>query len=137
MNPILQTREIDQIKFSYVNEEEFLALYRGIFAFHEYKFTSDTSAPFIIDCGAHIGMSVLYFKRMYPKAKIVAFEPNPNSFKLLERNITQNNLKDVTIINAAIAPLAGKIDFYVAADKSENFETWAWSFSGVKNAWYD
>ncbi len=41
--------------------------------------------PLIIDGGANIGMAVLYFKRNYPDARIIAFEPNPSGFELLKK----------------------------------------------------
>jgi len=45
------------------------------------------SSPFIIDCGANIGLSVIYMKRLYPDATIIAFEPDEKNFDLLKKNI--------------------------------------------------
>jgi FkbM family methyltransferase len=42
--------------------------------------------PLIIDCGANIGCSVLWFHARYPKAHIVALEPAPDNFELLSAN---------------------------------------------------
>jgi FkbM family methyltransferase len=42
--------------------------------------------PLIVDCGANIGASVLWFHARYPEAHIVAVEPAPDNFALLERN---------------------------------------------------
>src|SRR5437773_1931564 len=112
-NMILKTRKIDGISFSFLNEKEFEFLYHEIFKVEEWRFTAKTPSPFIIDCGAHIGISVLYFKKLYPRAKIAAFEPNPDTFKLLELNIRQNNLSDVKLVNAAISNSTEEgIDFY-------------------------
>lgn len=80
----LGTKKIRGIKFSFVNWKEFVLIYKDIFISKEYRFTADNDPPLIFDCGAHIGVSVLYFKKLYPKAKIIAFEPNPVTFKLLE-----------------------------------------------------
>lgn len=54
-----------------------------IFTSNEYYFKPSCKQAFIIDCGAHIGMSVLYFKKMFPDSKIMAFEANPHNFELL------------------------------------------------------
>jgi FkbM family methyltransferase len=132
----IKTRKIDNLTFSFVNEEEFEDIYDEIFKYKIYRFTADTAAPFILDCGAHIGVSVLYFKSLYPHAKIIAFEPNPDTFKLLELNIKQNHLRDVELVNAAISHTAGEIDFYIC-EPSASYLTWAGGFSVMKNAWYD
>lgn len=42
--------------------------------------------PLIVDCGANIGASVLWFTARYPEAQIVAIEPSPENFGLLAKN---------------------------------------------------
>jgi hypothetical protein len=37
-----------------------------IFLEETYKFTSPKPDPVIIDCGANIGLSIIYFKKLYP-----------------------------------------------------------------------
>jgi len=44
--------------------------------------------PLIVDCGANIGASVLWFSARYPHAHILAVEPAPDNFALLQRNCT-------------------------------------------------
>ena len=41
-------------------------LFCEVFLGRPYYFRSHTSAPVIIDCGANIGVSVLYFKKLFP-----------------------------------------------------------------------
>ncbi|HKZ65867.1 MAG TPA: hypothetical protein VJ111_05915, partial [Chitinophagaceae bacterium] len=48
-----------------------------------YKFTSSKKNPYIIDCGSNIGMSILYFKSLYPEARILGFEADPYIFSFL------------------------------------------------------
>lgn len=43
--------------------------------------------PLIVDAGANIGASVVYFALMYPAAHLVAVEPEQNNFDLLLRNV--------------------------------------------------
>src|SRR2546429_4407472 len=71
-NETIQTTTIDGIKFSFTNEEEFAMIYNEIFREKLYGFFSTTSSPVILDCGAHIGVSILFFKKLYPYAKIIA-----------------------------------------------------------------
>lgn len=63
---------------------------------------------FILDIGAHVGSFTVMCHHYWPDAKIVAVEPHPDSFELLERN-TQHIPKDrLTLINAAITKGSGK-----------------------------
>jgi FkbM family methyltransferase len=67
-----------------------------------YKFETESSVPLIIDCGANIGISTIYFKRLYPKAKIIAFEPDPVLFSMLSKNISNFSFENIEIHQAAI-----------------------------------
>jgi FkbM family methyltransferase len=42
--------------------------------------------PLIIDAGANIGLSTLFFSRIYPKARIICVEPERNNLELLAAN---------------------------------------------------
>jgi len=59
-------------------------------------------APLIYDCGANIGMSVLCFNTIFPKARIKAFEADPKICKYLKENLKRNNINGIKIINKAI-----------------------------------
>ena len=65
-------------------------------------FNSERADPVIIDCGANVGISILRFKKIFPKAKITAFEPDKNIFQYLEANLKANNVTDVNLIQKAI-----------------------------------
>lgn len=42
--------------------------------------------PLIVDCGAYIGVSSLWFAARFPLARIIAIEPAPDNARLLRRN---------------------------------------------------
>jgi FkbM family methyltransferase len=79
----------------------FLDALREIFFEEIYRIDLPAS-PYIIDCGANIGLSVIYFKQQYPKAEIVAFEPDAMNFGLLENNVKAFNLQNLTLRNEAV-----------------------------------
>jgi len=57
----------------------------------------------IIDIGAHIGSFSLLATTQVKNAKILAFEPEPNNFHLLEENIRINHLeKQIHAFNQAV-----------------------------------
>lgn len=79
----------------------FLSAYREIFTEEIYDFTFDGESPAILDLGANIGLSVLYFKRRFPKARITAFEADPGIFSYLQKNLAANGFGDVELHNKA------------------------------------
>ena len=80
----------------------FLGQFRELFVEDNYKFTSKSNEPVIYDCGANIGLSCLYFKKLYPKAKIIAFEADKNIADILSNNLKKNNIEDVVIFDSAV-----------------------------------
>lgn len=93
-------------------------LVKEVFVSFDYNFKSDNGKPVIVDCGANVGMATLFFKWIYPDAKIYAFEPQPKTFEYLKNNIESNKLNDVQIFNLALSNQNGFIDFYI--DDSAN-----------------
>jgi len=85
-----------------VDSASFLFMYREIFEQKIYKFKSKKSDPFIIDCGANIGLSSIYFKKLYPNSKLVSFEPDLEAFKKLEVNINKLKLSEIQLIKKAV-----------------------------------
>lgn len=43
--------------------------------------------PLIIDCGANIGMSAVWFANNFPEARIFAVEPEPGNCAVLDKNV--------------------------------------------------
>jgi FkbM family methyltransferase len=82
-----------------------------IFVRENYKFHSESNSPAIIDCGANIGLSVLYFKSQYPHAVIHAFEPDLAAYEKLVANMEANGFKDVFTYNAAVWIEDGELNF--------------------------
>ena len=103
----MYTTRLGQFIFSFPNTQEFHALKREIYSQHSYYLENDLTAPYIIDAGAHIGMSVAYFKSLWPDATILAIEPNPQSLEYLHHNIEQNQLSRVQVEPVALATHAG------------------------------
>jgi FkbM family methyltransferase len=110
-------RRITQERFlgfdvHFPNYEQFTIVFNEIFVPQVYRFTPSRPDPLIFDCGANIGMSVLYFKWMYPQSRIVAFEPDPATFELLKRNVEANRLQDVELHCEAVGGEPGSVPFH-------------------------
>lgn len=89
----------------------FYMQYKDEFVRRIYHFDATRPDPRIIDGGGNIGMSVLYFKRVYPGARITCFEPDPAIFAMLEENLARNGLNDVRLIKAGLGGEAGEVRF--------------------------
>ena len=90
----------------------FTAMYEEIFFKNVYTFSSEKTSPFIIDCGANIGVSVLYFKTLYPQSEIIAFEPDKNIFNYLKKNINSFKHENVTLINSGVWIEEKELEFH-------------------------
>lgn len=98
-----------QVKYT-----DFLSIYveyKDIFYHGIYHFESDKAQPIIIDGGGCIGMSVLYFKSIFPESKITCFEPDPTIFRILKENLAVNKIDGVSLVNAGLAMDEGVVGF--------------------------
>lgn len=93
---------IEGFRFFCDNREEAFTVRHEVFSAHTYYFETDNQAPTILDIGANTGLATLYFKKIYPHAKITAVEPHPRSYELLSKNCYENMLEGVTTLRAAV-----------------------------------
>lgn len=94
LNVVLRPKSIDK----WIAAEEF--------ALDIYKLSKLSTTKFdqIFDIGAQIGTFSLHAAKVFPHAKIIAFEPDEDNFKMLEKNIQINNLENrVELINSAVS----------------------------------
>lgn len=82
----------DGLTIHFSDAPALLNMYENIFVNQCYRFIPSNTKPVIIDCGANIGISVLWFAKQYPDAFILAFEPDDYLFSLLKRNTNANNI---------------------------------------------
>ena len=97
----LHTIPLLEHQISFRSRDEFIQCLEEIFV-EEVYLQKLRDNPFIIDCGANIGVSVIYMKRLYPNAKVIAFEPDDVNFKLLEKNINHFKLTNVALRKEAV-----------------------------------
>jgi len=113
------------------NQKELKYIYKELFSAEVYRIELESKNPTIIDCGAYLGLSILYFKKLYPNANILAFEPNPNIFPLLEENIEINGVRNITLKNLALGQKNATRNLYIDSSGDCSFST----SSFIKNAW--
>ena len=98
-------------RVSYCHPWSIFTTFKEVFIEEGYYFEDLPKQPFIMDCGANIGMATLFFKRLRPHAEIVAIEPSPSSLDLLARNLRENGIGGVRVVGAALSDRDGKAAF--------------------------
>lgn len=68
-----------------------VCVFYQVFLAKSYDINYGFEPKVIIDCGANIGLSVIYFKNRFPDAKIIAIEPEKSNFELLKKNTEKYN----------------------------------------------
>jgi FkbM family methyltransferase len=63
-----------------------VTLFRSILVDLAYEWPIGTTPSVIVDAGANIGFTSVFFARKYPGSKIIAIEPEASNFKILTRN---------------------------------------------------
>jgi FkbM family methyltransferase len=87
-------------------------MFEEIFLRQQYRFESSARNPFVVDVGSNIGLSILYFKHLYPDARIVGFEPDRETYEVLAENMRMNRCGDVVLFNTAISDSVGSVTLY-------------------------
>jgi FkbM family methyltransferase len=93
------------------HEEAISAHYRAI--------TQQLKVPVIVDCGANIGLSAIWFATKFPRARIYAIEPEPGNFEILTRNLAP--VENAVPLQAAISDRDTRASLVNVYD-----EPWAW-----------
>ncbi len=74
---------------------------------------SGEDADLVIDLGANEGFYTLKMKENNPRCRVIAVEPNPLAFEVLEKNVRSNGLTDVILVNKAICDGEGTMPFEI------------------------
>jgi FkbM family methyltransferase len=80
----------------------FIWQFKEIFVEEYYRFETNTKTPVIFDCGANVGTSCAFFKHIYPQSRIIAFEPNAKITNYLLKNIKNNSLENIEVVEKAV-----------------------------------
>ena len=78
----------------------------GIYPLERVPFVPDL----VVDCGACHGMFTLLARAHFPKARLVAFEPEPLNFARLQENFALNS-PGLEAVRAAVGPTTERVRF--------------------------
>lgn len=63
-------------------------------AYRKPALVPDVATQVIVDVGANVGYSIVYFAHLYPAAQIIAYEPHPGHVDLIHQHVKVNRLSD-------------------------------------------
>ena len=95
------------------------ALHFGVYEKAETKFfqTACREGMTFLDVGANIGYyTALAARAVGPNGKIIALEPDPESFKYLEQTIAANGTENVQAFPVAASDASATLPLYISAD---------------------
>jgi FkbM family methyltransferase len=133
VNPIGSVEDCYGFRVRINDGPNYYSCYKDIFEQRIYHFTAAGDSPRILDAGSNIGLSILYWKHVYPKASILGFEADRGILPILRENIAANSLNDVTIVEAALAASSGSLRFF--ADGKHSSTTLAEAPQHEGHAW--
>jgi FkbM family methyltransferase len=110
-NGLRRTRILD-MDVTFFDPYWLVEMFEEIFLRRHYFFESPTPNPLIVDVGSNIGLATLFFKRLYPASKLIAFEPDPETYAVLEKNVRDNALEGVLALNEAVYDGSERIFLY-------------------------
>lgn len=93
----------------------------GFYRLAEKCYGEPGNSGYFLDIGANIGTAGIYFiKKLAPKIKLLAFEPDRQSFELLKANALLNGLAEDSLLeNCALADKEGNIAVTSSPDNGE------------------
>lgn len=102
----------------YADLLSFCPQFHDIFVERALEFQTTSTSPRILDCGANIGAASLFFKRLYPNARITAYEADPELCAMTRRNLERNGASDVDVVHAALWTSTGDVTFLAEGSDS-------------------
>ncbi len=106
------------------------SLHLSIYGYHEPLLTEllekrIRKGDVVLDIGAHIGYQTLNCARAVGRAgKVYAFEPAPENFSLLRKNVERNGYQNVVLERKAVSDRSSRIRLYLSEFSSGDHRTY-------------
>jgi FkbM family methyltransferase len=99
-------------QLDFVDSASLISMYREIFRNRIYGFQASKDDPYVIDCGSNIGLSIIYFKKLYPRSRILAFEADKTIFEVLRGNLSRFGYENIDLHCKAVWSSETTLNFY-------------------------
>ena len=104
---LLKSKIFEKYVFNYLPDDKYVGQRIALEKYEPYEteliLKQVKSGDIIVDVGANIGYyTVLFADKVGKKGKIIAIEPDPINFEILQKNIKENKLFNVVAVQAAV-----------------------------------
>jgi FkbM family methyltransferase len=96
-----------------LNKADTLMVYRDIFDDDCYRRNGVTirDGDCILDVGANTGLFILFLNRILSRGRVFGFEPLPETFRVLERNVREHDHLDTKLFEVGLSRASGEAVF--------------------------
>lgn len=112
-------REGDEPLWALVPEQDRFALLRELILQRVYENGHPIGGGTVVDAGANVGLFSLVASRH--ANRVIAIEPHPITFRVLQMNLETNRISNVTALQAALWTQDGTVNIEVPAHERERF----------------
>ncbi len=85
--------------------------------------------PVILEAGAFRGQDTVRAAKIWPNGRIIAFEPDPNGFKELEKNVAEAQVTNVELHSLALSSYNGSALFNICLGPNNNEPAYGYASS--------
>lgn len=111
---LIQRRSFPEGIELWVREPD-VGIVNGVLVQKSYASAEVHPGDVVLDVGAHVGSYTVWAsKRVGPGGKVLSFEPEPENFRLLKKNIALNGCSNVRLYSAALSEVPGRIRLFVS-----------------------
>jgi FkbM family methyltransferase len=109
---------LGELQLEYLAPKAFASTLELLFRDRIYDVGPTSGVSNIIDGGGWLGLSTIRFRQLFPDAHITVFEPDPDVFSMMCRNLDRNGIDRVTPVQAALAGEDGEQTFWATGSDS-------------------
>jgi len=138
----MRTRPSEEIKINGIQHPLTLSNFNvdvttlfQIFFAEEYNIDFPEPPETIVDCGANIGLSAVYFANKYPKATIIAIEPDLRNFEFLKKNTAP--YQNIHCLRRAVWPTSVQMELVDPGNGGWSLQTKASETGAMKSITLD
>jgi FkbM family methyltransferase len=102
---------LDGNVFKYQDLHKFYSEAVRLFQQGCYNFTGTSDAPVIVDCGAYVGLTTLYYAQKFPEASIHSFEGDPIRARMAQDNLNSSGAFNARVYGNAVWIEEGHVPF--------------------------
>jgi FkbM family methyltransferase len=85
------------------------AVFQEVMIHKQYDIPALKNVEYVLDCGANVGLTSVYLLRKYPKARVIAIEPDPENFAIASFNLKPYGER-CQLLNAAVWHEPGELE---------------------------